>query len=215
MRKALLALLYFLATAVALAFLTLPLLAIFVHVPPGRLIDQLSNPVVTDALIVSFKTTLIAQALVLLFGTPTAYLLASRRFPAARSASRSSSFRSCSRRPWPGSACWPRSAASACSARRLRLGRDHDPVHAERGHDRGRVRRQPALHPPGDRRLRGDRPEPRRRVAHARRRPGPHLLPRRAPPGARRSRRRRGARVRARARRVRRHDHVRRQPPER
>jgi molybdate transport system permease protein len=81
MRKPLLALLYFLATAVALAFLALPVLAIFVHVPPGRLIDQLSNPVVTDALIVSFKTTLIAQALVLLFGTPTAYLLASRRFP--------------------------------------------------------------------------------------------------------------------------------------
>jgi molybdate transport system permease protein len=80
MRKALLALLYFLAAAVALAFLSLPLLAIFVHVAPGRLIDQLSNPVVTDALIVSFKTTLIAQALVLLFGTPTAYLLASRRF---------------------------------------------------------------------------------------------------------------------------------------
>ena len=81
MRKALLAFFYFLAAAVALAFLALPILAIFVHVPPGRLIDQLSNPVVTDALIVSFKTTLIAQALVLLFGTPTAYLLATRRFP--------------------------------------------------------------------------------------------------------------------------------------
>src|SRR6185437_6232805 len=81
MRKALLAFLYFLAAAAALAFLALPILAIFVHVPPGRLIDQLSNPVVTDALIVSFKTTLIAQALILLFGTPTAYLLASRRFP--------------------------------------------------------------------------------------------------------------------------------------
>jgi molybdate transport system permease protein len=81
MRKALLALLYFLAAAAALAFLALPMVAIFVHVPPGRLIGQLSNPVVTDALIVSFKTTLIAQALVLLFGTPTAYLLASRRFP--------------------------------------------------------------------------------------------------------------------------------------
>jgi molybdate transport system permease protein len=81
MRRALLAVLYFLATAVALAFLTLPLLAIFVHVPPSQLIDQLSNPVVTDALIVSFKTTLIAQSLVLLFGTPTAYLLATRRFP--------------------------------------------------------------------------------------------------------------------------------------
>src|SRR6476620_5682937 len=81
MRKALRAFLYFLAVAAALAFLALPILAIFVHVPPGRLIDQLSNPVVVDALIVSFKTTVIAQALVLLFGTPTAYLLASRRFP--------------------------------------------------------------------------------------------------------------------------------------
>ena len=81
MRKALLAFLYFLAAVVALAFLALPILAIFVNVPPGRLIDQLSNPVVTDALIVSFKTTLIAQALILLLGTPTAYLLASRRFP--------------------------------------------------------------------------------------------------------------------------------------
>ena len=81
MRKALLALLYFLAAVVALAFLALPIVAIFVHVPPGRLIDQLSNPVVTDALIVSFKTTLIAQAFILLFGTPTAYVLASRRFP--------------------------------------------------------------------------------------------------------------------------------------
>jgi molybdate transport system permease protein len=80
-RRFLLALAYFLATGVAMAFLVLPIVAIFVHVSPGRLIDQLSNPVVTDALIVSFKTTLIAQALVLLFGTPTAYLLASRRFP--------------------------------------------------------------------------------------------------------------------------------------
>jgi molybdate transport system permease protein len=81
MRRALLALAYFAATAVALAFLALPVVAIFVHVSPGRLIDQLSNPVVTDALVVSLKTTFLAQALVLLFGTPTAYLLASRRFP--------------------------------------------------------------------------------------------------------------------------------------
>jgi molybdate transport system permease protein len=81
MRKALLAVAYFAAAGITLAFLALPVLAIFFRVPPGQLIDQLSNPVVTDALIVSFKTTLIAQALVLLFGTPTAYLLASRRFP--------------------------------------------------------------------------------------------------------------------------------------
>jgi molybdate transport system permease protein len=80
-RRAVLALAYFLVSGAALAFLVLPVIAIFVHVSPGRLIDQLSNPVVTDALIVSLKTTLLAQALILLFGTPTAYLLASRRFP--------------------------------------------------------------------------------------------------------------------------------------
>ena len=46
MRRALLALAYFVAAAIALAFLVLPIVAIFVHVSPGRLIDQLSNPVV-------------------------------------------------------------------------------------------------------------------------------------------------------------------------
>ena len=41
----------------------LPIVALFTHVPPGSSIDQLSNPVVTDALVVSLKTTLVAQAL--------------------------------------------------------------------------------------------------------------------------------------------------------
>jgi molybdate transport system permease protein len=81
MRRSLLAVVYFLAAAIALGFLLLPIVAIFVHVSPGRLLDQFTNPVVTDALLVSLKTTLLAQALVLVFGTPTAYLLASRRFP--------------------------------------------------------------------------------------------------------------------------------------
>ena len=71
----------FVAVAVVtLAFLALPIVGIFVHTSPGNLLHQLSNPVVTDALIVSLKTSLIAQALILLFGTPTAYLLATRRF---------------------------------------------------------------------------------------------------------------------------------------
>ena len=69
------------ATAVAaLVFLVLPVAAIFLRVPPGKLLHQLSSGVVTDALIVSAKTSVIAQALVLVFGTPLAYLLASRRF---------------------------------------------------------------------------------------------------------------------------------------
>jgi molybdate transport system permease protein len=79
-RRTLLAGLFVAAAAVALAFLALPLVAIFTRVPPGRLVHQLSNPVVTDALLVSLKTTLIAEALILLFGTPVAYLLATRRF---------------------------------------------------------------------------------------------------------------------------------------
>jgi molybdate transport system permease protein len=76
----LLGFLLFAAVAVTLAFLSLPVIAIFTHVPPGELIDQLSNPVVHDALLVSIKTSLVAQALILLFGTPTAYVLATRRF---------------------------------------------------------------------------------------------------------------------------------------
>jgi molybdate transport system permease protein len=70
----------FAAAAVALGFLLFPIVAIFARVSPGDLVAQLSRPVVTDALVVSLKTSAIAQALVLLLGTPTAYLLATRRF---------------------------------------------------------------------------------------------------------------------------------------
>jgi molybdate transport system permease protein len=80
-RRALLATLFFGAAALALAFLALPVVAIFTRVPPGRLVRLLSNGVVTDALVVSVKSTLIAEALILLLGTPAAYLLATRRFP--------------------------------------------------------------------------------------------------------------------------------------
>jgi len=68
------------AAAVALSFLVLPMVAIFVRVPPGRLLHELTNPVVKDALVVSLKTSVIAQALILLLGTPLAYLVATRRF---------------------------------------------------------------------------------------------------------------------------------------
>jgi molybdate transport system permease protein len=71
----------FAATAIALAFLILPIAAIFARVSPGRLVGQLSHPVVTDALLLSLKTSAIAQALVVLVGTPAAYVLATRGFP--------------------------------------------------------------------------------------------------------------------------------------
>ena len=80
MRRALPAVAVFVATFVALAFLALPVVAIFARVSPRRLIAQLGNPVVTDALLVSLQTTLVAQALILALGTPAAYVLATRRF---------------------------------------------------------------------------------------------------------------------------------------
>ena len=69
------------AAAVAFAFLLLPLAAIFLRVSPGELVRQLGDDVTSDALVVSLKTSALAHAAVLLFGTPTAYLLARRRFP--------------------------------------------------------------------------------------------------------------------------------------
>jgi molybdate transport system permease protein len=71
-----------LATAVGLvlAFLLLPLVALFLRVPPGTLFAQLGSEVARDALLVSLKTSVIAHIFVLLVGTPAAYLLATRRF---------------------------------------------------------------------------------------------------------------------------------------
>jgi len=64
----------------AFAFMVFPIVAIFFHVPLSTLLHQLTNPVVTDALIVSLKTVAISQFVTILFGTPTAWFLASHRF---------------------------------------------------------------------------------------------------------------------------------------
>jgi molybdate transport system permease protein len=69
-----------LALALVLAFLLIPILAIFLRISPGDLFGQLGSEVALDALIVTAKTTVIAQAIILLLGTPAAYLLATRRF---------------------------------------------------------------------------------------------------------------------------------------
>ena len=71
--RALFAALFAAATAIALAFLLLPVAAIFLRVPPGDLLAALGNDVTRDALVVSIKTSAIAHAAVLLIGTPAAY----------------------------------------------------------------------------------------------------------------------------------------------
>lgn len=69
-----------LALALAVAFLTLPIVAIFVDTGPGRLLDSLGDASSRDALRLSLVTTSIAMAIVVAIGTPAAYLLATRRF---------------------------------------------------------------------------------------------------------------------------------------
>jgi molybdate transport system permease protein len=69
-----------LALAVAIAFLVLPIVAIFADTGPGRLLDSLGDPVARDALRLSLETTGIALTLILAVGTPAAYLLATRSF---------------------------------------------------------------------------------------------------------------------------------------
>jgi molybdate transport system permease protein len=71
-----------LALTVALCFLALPVVAIFVDVGPGRLVASLGDPAATDALRLSAETSALAVLLIVAFGTPAAYLLATRRFPA-------------------------------------------------------------------------------------------------------------------------------------
>jgi molybdate transport system permease protein len=68
------------ALAATLGFLLLPVVAIFANVPPGQLLDGLRSDAARDALVVTLKTTLVAQALIVVVGTPAAYLLATRRF---------------------------------------------------------------------------------------------------------------------------------------
>jgi molybdate transport system permease protein len=68
------------ALAIAVAFLTLPIVAIFWEVGLRGLADGLRSDVALDALRVTLKTNAISMALILGIGTPAAYFLATRRF---------------------------------------------------------------------------------------------------------------------------------------
>jgi molybdate transport system permease protein len=68
------------ALAAALTFLTLPIVAVFVESSPRELIDSLGEQGALDALWLSLRTTAAAVAIILLVGTPAAYMLATRAF---------------------------------------------------------------------------------------------------------------------------------------
>ena len=68
------------AATFSLAFLVVPVVALFVHVPPGDLLHALGTPAARDALVVSAKTSAIAHVAVLVIGTPAAYAIGRSRF---------------------------------------------------------------------------------------------------------------------------------------
>lgn len=68
------------ATLVLIGFVLLPILAIFLRVPPDDLVAQLRSPVALDALGVSLRTSAIALLLIVVVGTPVAYVVATRPF---------------------------------------------------------------------------------------------------------------------------------------
>ncbi len=68
------------ATALTVAFLIVPVVALFVHTSPGRLVSSLGEQGSLEALRLSIETTLAALAVILAVGTPTAWILARRRF---------------------------------------------------------------------------------------------------------------------------------------
>jgi molybdate transport system permease protein len=68
------------ATTIALSFLLIPIVAIFAELSLDELVAGLTSDVALDALRVTAETNLTAMALIVMFGTPTAYLLATRSF---------------------------------------------------------------------------------------------------------------------------------------
>jgi molybdate transport system permease protein len=68
------------ALAAALTFLAIPIVAIFVDTGPGELLSSIGDPVAVDALRLSLETTAAALAIIVVVGTPAAYLLATRDF---------------------------------------------------------------------------------------------------------------------------------------
>jgi molybdate transport system permease protein len=68
------------ALAVTVAFLVLPVLAIFVDQSPDDLLRALGEPGALDALWLSLKASTLAMIVLVVVGTPAAWLLATRRF---------------------------------------------------------------------------------------------------------------------------------------
>jgi molybdate transport system permease protein len=72
------------ATALLLLFLALPFIGLLARISPAELVVRLGDPRVLDALRLSLVTSAAATLLIVLLGTPAAYLLATRSFRGKR-----------------------------------------------------------------------------------------------------------------------------------
>jgi molybdate transport system permease protein len=72
------------ATTLLLLFLALPFLAVLLRASPREVLRHLMDESVLDALRLSLVTGALSTLAIALFGTPAAYLLATRRFPGRR-----------------------------------------------------------------------------------------------------------------------------------
>lgn len=79
-RRSWFALVAALAAGLAVAFLLFPIVAIFTDTSPAHLLDALGEESARDALWLSLRTTVIAMAVIVVVGTPAAYLIAMRPF---------------------------------------------------------------------------------------------------------------------------------------
>jgi molybdate transport system permease protein len=68
-----------LATGVVIAFLLLPIVAVFLQVSPGDLLSALGSSAARDALRVTAETIAISMLAILVVGTPAAYWISTRR----------------------------------------------------------------------------------------------------------------------------------------
>jgi molybdate transport system permease protein len=68
------------ALTVTVGFLVLPVAAIFLDTSPAALLASLDDDTAREALLLSLQTSLTALALIVVVGTPAAWLLATRRF---------------------------------------------------------------------------------------------------------------------------------------
>jgi molybdate transport system permease protein len=72
------------ASTVLCTLLGLPVVALVLRVPPGRLLERFQDEALVAALRLSLLTSVAATLAVMLLGLPVAYLLATRTFPGKR-----------------------------------------------------------------------------------------------------------------------------------